>query len=142
MANSKFVGRVISLQLDFNPSLTELYQKILRYSNISIPEELIDKFEFIFNPPKTLNTMNLSDVLNNTDQVISYMIKIITGENADQTQDSNRLKDKVYKNLAKTHLPMLDWAGAEEAIKDAKIEISKEDLENAANAPAENSENY
>lgn len=134
MANSKFVGRVISYQLDLNEPITELYQKVIAFSNTSIPDEMIEQFEFTFNPPKTLNTMNLSDVLNNTDQVVSYMIKIITGENADQTQDSNRIKDKVYKILAKKYLPMLDWADAEEAIKDAKIEITKEDADAKANA--------
>lgn len=126
MANSKFVGRVISFQLDMNGPTTELYKKIIKFSNTSIPDEIIESFEFAFNPPKTLNTMNLADVLNNTDQLVSYMIKIVTGENADQTQESNKIKDKVYKSLAKKYLPMLDWADAEEAIRDAKIEIAKE----------------
>lgn len=134
MANSKFVGRVVSFQLDLNDPVTELYKKIIRYSNSSIPEETIEQFEFIFNPPKTLNTANISDVLSNTDQVVSYMIKIITGENADQTQDSNRIKDKVYKDLAKKYLPMLDWAAAENAIRDAKIAMVKEDMEAKAHS--------
>jgi len=129
MANSKFVGRTISLQIDLNGPTTDMYKKILRFSNTSIPDEVIEYFEFIFNPPKTLNTLNMSDVLNNTDQVINYMIKIMTGENADQTQDSNRIKDKVYKTLSKHYLPMLDWANAETAIKNAKIEITQEKME-------------
>ena len=140
MANSKFIGRVISYQLDLNGPTTELYKMIIKYSNTSIPEEIIEQFEFIFNPPKTLNTMNLSDILNNTDQLVSYMIKIMTGENADQTQDSNKIKDKVYKILAKNYLPMLDWAAAEEAIKDAKIEIAKENIETKVNSNSNETE--
>jgi len=142
MANSKFVGRVISYQMDLNPSITDLYKLILKHSNISIPEEVIEKFVFTFNPPKTLNTMNMGDVLNNTDQVVSYMIKIITGENADQTQDSNKIKDKVFKTLAKQYLPMLDWAKAEEAVKDAKIELIQEKAEEKTKSNDENSESY
>jgi hypothetical protein len=137
MANSKFVGRVISYQMDMNGPTTEFYKKLIRYSNTSIPEDIIEDFIFKFNPPKSLNTTNMSDILNNTDQVISYIIKIMTGENADQTQDSNRIKDKLYKALAKQHLPMLDWDAAEEAIKDAKIEIAKEDLEAKANGSSD-----
>lgn len=141
MANTKFVGRVISYQMDMNGPTTELYKLILRYSNTSIPDEVIDNFEFIFNPPKTINTTNLSDILNTTDQVIGYIIKIMTGENADQTQDSNRIKDKVYKELAKQYLPMLDWAAAETALKDAMIAIKKENAEASITAPTQN-ENY
>lgn len=141
MANTKFVGRVISYQMDMNGPTTELYKLILRYSNTSIPDEVIDNFEFIFNPPKTINTTNLSDILNTTDQVIGYIIKIMTGENADQTQDSNRIKDKVYKELAKQYLPMLDWAAAETALKDAMIAIKKENAETSITAPTQN-ENY
>ena len=139
MANSKFVGRVISYQLDMNGPTTELYKLIIKHSNTSIPEEIIEHFEFTFNPPKTLNTMNLSDVLNNTDQVVSYMVKIVTGENADQSQDANRIKDKLYRALAKKYLPMLDWTDAEEAIRYAKIEIAKEDMEAKANTNPEDS---
>lgn len=138
MANSKFVGRVISYQLDIAESTTELYKLILRNSNISIPNEIIDKFEFTFNPPKTLNTMNLSDVINNTDQLVQYMIKILTGENADQTQDSNRLKDKLYRSLAKYYLPMIDWVNAEKAMKEATIDLRLEDANNKVNVPNNN----
>ena len=134
MANSKFVGRVISYQIDLNKPTTELYKAIIRYSNTSIPEEVIDEFEFKFNPPKTLNTTNMSDILNNTDQVVSYIIKIMTGENADQTQESNKIKDLLYKSLAKHYLPMLDWGNAEEAIKNAKIQLEQEKLNNKANS--------
>ena len=141
MANSKFVGRVISYQIDLNDPTTELYKKIIKFSNTSIPEELIESFEFIFNPPKTLNTTNISDILNNTDQVLTYMIKIITGENSDQTAESNRIKDKVYKTLAKKYLPMIDWDAAEEAIKNAKIEMVKEDME-VKTKPSDNNQEY
>lgn len=134
MLNAKFTGRVISYQLDLNGPTTELYKMIIRHSNTSIPDEIIESFEFTFNPPKTLNTMNLSDILNNTDQVVGYMLKIITGENADQTPESNRIKDEVYKELSKHYLPMLDWASAEEAIKNAKIRIAQEDMEKKVNS--------
>ena len=141
MANSKFVGRIVSYQLDMNAPTTELYKLIIKYSNTSIPDETIDQFEFKFNPPKTLNTMNLSDVLNNADQVVSYIIKIMTGENADQTDESNKIKDKVYRSLAKNYLPMLDWNSAEKAIKDAKIELAKEAMENKVKSNSNESDN-
>lgn len=139
MANSKFVGRVVSHQLDLNTPTTDLYKKIITFSGTSIPDETISSFTFTFNPPKALNVVNMYDVLNNTDQLVTYMVKILTGENADQSQDSNIVKDKLYKALSKHYLPMVDWAHAEKTIMDAKIEIAKEKSESKLK-PTNNSE--
>lgn len=141
MANTKFIARVISLQMDMNDPTTEFYKKLLKFSNTSIPDEVIDDLEFTFNPPKTLNNMNIMDILNNTDQIINYMLKIMTGETID-TPDENRIRDAVYKELAKQYLPMLDWAAAENALKDAQIKIKKENVDNGANGQSSNENNY
>lgn len=141
MANSKFIGRVISYQLDFDKSITKLYKMILKHSNSSIPEELIDRFEFKFNAPKSLNLNNMGDVLNTSDQLINYIIKILTGENADQTDDNNKVKDNLYKILSKYYLPMLDWSTAEKAYEDAKIQLAKDQLEKKVNN-TDNDSNY
>lgn len=132
MANSKFLGRVVSYQLDLNPSVTDLYKLLIRHSNIGIPEEVIDNFEFKFNAPKTLNTNNLGELINNTDQIVNAAIKASTGENADQSNDMNRIKDKLYNKLFRKYLPMIDWNEVDEELKAAKLEIKQEDAEAAA----------
>jgi len=125
MANSKFVGRVISLQIDCNVGTTEFYKKIMKFSDVSIPDDVIDKFIFKFNAPKTLNTMNMTDMINNADQVASAAIKAITGENSDPDGDANKLKDLLYNKIMRDLLPMMNWDSFDKAYEDAKIELAR-----------------
>ena len=62
MSHAKFLGRVLSYQMDFNESITDFYKKILRHTT-DIPDEIIEDFEFAFTPPKTLNNMNREESL-------------------------------------------------------------------------------
>lgn len=133
MANSKFVGRVVNFQLDLNDSTTEFYKKIIKFSNIAIPENALLDFEFVYNPPKTLNNMNMADMISNADVVINAAIKAITGENAEQTDDNNRIKDKIYNELFRKFMPMLDWNDIDNSYKNAKIEIAEEKMKTKAN---------
>lgn len=125
MANSKFVGRVVSLQTDFNAPLTEAYIKIMNFSNIGIPKNIIDSFVYALNPPKTLNTMNIADMISNADALVTNAIKAKTGENADQSQDDNKVKDVMYNILMRKYLPMIDWSMVDEAFESAKIAVAE-----------------
>lgn len=124
MANAKFLGRVVSYQLDFNPKITELYKKILSFTT-DIPKEIIEDFEFTLSTPKALNTMNMTDLITNADQVIMFMIKAMTGENSSPSDDDNKLKDILYKKFAKELLPMLPWSSAETLYDEALLELQK-----------------
>lgn len=124
MANAKFLGRVVSYQLDFNPKITELYKKILSFTT-DIPKETIEEFEFTLSTPKALNTMNMTDLITNADQVIMFMIKAMTGENSTPNDDDNKLKDLLYKKIAKELLPMLPWSSAETLYDEALLELQK-----------------
>lgn len=135
MANSKFLARVISLQIDLNEPTTQLYKLLIKHSNISISEEAIDSFEFKFNTPKTLNTNNLGDLINNTDVVVNAAIKASTGESADQSNDDNRLKDRLYNRLFRKMLPMIDWTMVDEEYRNAKLELAEEDANAKINKP-------
>lgn len=125
MANSKFVGRVVSLQTDLNDPLTEMYKKIMIFSNIGIPENIIEGFTYTLNPPKTLNTMNIADMVGNADQLIAAAIKAKTGENAEQTDDDNKIKDFMYNTLMREYLPMVNWATVDAAYEAAKIALAE-----------------
>lgn len=132
MANAKFVGRVISYQIDLNPSITEMYRSIIRYSGINIPEEKINELIYTLNPPRSLNNINMSDMISNTDQIVSGMIKATTGETAEQTDDDNRIKDIMYNTLFRKLLPMLAWSDADIAYQNAKIKVASEHAEDNA----------
>jgi hypothetical protein len=124
MANAKFQNRVVSYQMDFNPAISELYKKIMLYAT-DIPEEVVDEFEFILSTPKSLDTANIIDMVNNTDQLAQFMIKTITGEQAPQTDEDNLLKDIVYKKIVQELLPMLPWANSEKIYEDSKVDLQK-----------------
>ena len=123
MANSKFAGRISSLQIDLNAPITEFYRLIIKHSNISIPENILNDFEFAFNPPRTLNNINTGDMISNVEQIIAMVIKAATGENADQSDLNNQIKDKMYNTLMRQYLPQIDWNAVDDAYKNAKLEL-------------------
>lgn len=133
MANAKFLTRVVSLQMDFNPSITELYKKVILYSSKDIiSEEATRQFEYKLSPPKALNTMNTADLINNVDQTVAFVVKAITGENASPSELDNMVKDKIYLEIAKDMMPMLPWASIESMYQDAKVEAEKRMMETQA----------
>lgn len=140
MANAKFMARVVSLQMDFNPSITELYKKIIRYSSNSIPEDVIDTFEFTLNPPRAINAMNMMDIINNAEQVVAYMLKSITGENANQSDIDNVVKDAMFLELSKEMLPMLPWSLAEKMFEEASVKAKVETTNKKSESDEETAE--
>lgn len=124
MANSKFVGHVVSHQQDINMSVTELYKKIMA-SCTNIPLEVINSFKFTLSAPKSLNNMNLADLISNADQVASHIIKTLTGELADQTDDDNQLKDLMYGKIMREYLPMIQWSKMEQILSESQLELAK-----------------
>jgi hypothetical protein len=139
MANAKFMGRIVSYQLNFNSGLTELYRKIMKHST-DIPEEYIDEFLFKLSAPRALDSMNMTDLINNTDQVLMYLIKTVTGENADQSDDNNQLKDLLYEKFSKEFMPMLPWDKIEEMTKEAKVELAKKKTDKKAKGSGEDTD--
>jgi DNA-binding ferritin-like protein (Dps family) len=128
MANAKFVGRVVNDQVNFNRDLTYFYQKLMKFTT-AIPQEVINKFEYKFATPKTLNAGNMTDVINNTDQTVTYMVETLTGKNADPGEDGNLIKDMLLKKYAKEALPMLPWDRIEELLKEVKVELEQVKME-------------
>lgn len=128
MANSKFVGRVVNHQLDYNESITELYKKIMTYST-DIPKEIIESFVYLLSTPRFVNNMNMGDLISNTEQTLNFMIKSITGENSSPSEDDNRLKDLLYRELSREIMPMLPWDKLEEFKKKSRMELEKIKLE-------------
>lgn len=124
MGNAKFMGRVINHQMNFNDSITSMYKKLLRMET-AIPDDVIESFKFKFLPPETLNNINMADIINNKEQVISYMMEALTGKNSDPGEEGNMLKDELYKIAAQELLPMLPWDRMKELMKDAKNKVKE-----------------
>lgn len=108
MANSKYVGRIISYQIDLNPSLTELYKKLMRYSDLGIPENLIDSFVYTLNKPQTLNSNNLTDMMGTAEQITNSIIKALAGE-SESDEVIDKAKDLTYFKILTEYVPGINW---------------------------------
>lgn len=124
MANTKFVGRVVNHQLDFNESITEMYKKILRFTT-DLKEEIIDSFIYTLSTPRYLNNININDIINNINGVVEFMSRSYTGDNSND-ESSGRIRDLMVKDLGKEMAPMLPWDRVEEIYKKAKLEYEEE----------------
>lgn len=126
--NTKFNGRVVNYQLDFNPDVTEMYKKILKWST-NIPENIIDNFEFVLQPPKTVATNTKTESINGFNQLVEFVIGLIF-PNPDQTDDPNlnEIIRKFKKLYAQEQLPMLNMERIEEILKEAEIQTKADSL--------------
>lgn len=148
MANAKFLGRVLSYQLDFNESITDFYKKIIRHTT-DIPDEIIEEFEFAFTPPKTLNNMNISDITSYTENIMEFLTNITIGLEGEMQEDIGNVKDILKRKLAKEIAPMLPWDKVEKMFEEALIEAKQllveknatEEPEDGTNSEIDNSSN-
>ena len=126
--NSKYNGRVVNYQLDFNRDITEMYKKILRWST-NIEEGDISNFTFTLQPPKTAVTNTKTEAINGFTALSDFIVSLFY-EDPNNTADPN-LQDeiRIFKKLfAKDQLPMLNMDKIEEIIKNAKVEQTSEKL--------------
>lgn len=124
MGNLRFLGRTVSLQVDFNDAATELYKKIFKYSS-TLSEEVIAGFTFKLARPRTLDANNLVELTNNADALAKFMANSIMGENSDMTDLDNMTKDLAVKKYLKELTSMLGWTEFEEIFEDARVEAVK-----------------
>lgn len=126
--NTKFNGRVVNYQLDFNSSITEMYKKIMRWST-DLPENIIDNFQFTLQAPKTTATSAKSDAINNFTSLSDFVVSIAYDDPNETTNPD--LKDEIrnFKLLfAEEQLPMLNMDSIKELMSKAKIKTKEEKL--------------
>ena len=127
LANNRFQGRVVSFQLDFNEQITELYKALMRYST-TIPEEIIETFEFNFIQAKYQNSNITNDLLNNHNSIQDFLIQLYFGQDgADDPKNAPSVK-RFKKLLAEERLSMLNFPELDKLYKQATIEGTHESL--------------
>ena len=127
--NSKYNGRVVNYQLDFNRDITEMYKKILRWST-NISEGDISNFTFTLQPPKTSVTNTKTEAINGFNSLVEFVQGLFFGDQqgdyaSPDTQDLIRI---FKKNFAKEQLPMLNMERIEEIIEESRIEMTENKL--------------
>ena len=128
--NTKFNGRVVNYQLDFNSSITEWYRKIMRWST-QVPHQLIDNFFFILQPPKTTASSAKSEAISSYQQFEDFVVKIMYGDNSDGSVPAQEI-EIFRKLLADDQLPMLNIQNLEKFKKEAKLRATEEMLKPSA----------
>lgn len=121
LANTRFMGRVVSYQFDFNDGITDFYQRIMRWST-NLEEEAINSFEFAFAPPKNANSQVKSEMLQNFDTYATWVISLMVGQqNVDNPEYQPQIR-KMKLLLAKDSLPMINFDKILNMFKEAKID--------------------
>ena len=122
-ANTKMNGRIINYQIDLNDSLSELYQKLLRYST-NMPEDIISTVRCTLPQPKGTSNLAKQEIINNYQTLQDFLVKIYFGEDSDDEQR----KAIFIKELAKMHLPMINFQSIDDIYKESALDPKKSEL--------------
>ena len=127
--NTKFNGRVVNYQLDFNSYITDLYKKIMRFST-NIPEHIIDNFKFILQAPKTVSMNTKSEIIGQFTSLADFLVQLVYDDPTQSMNAESLQKEiKIFKKLlAKEQLPMIDMDKIDELVEKAKLENERERL--------------
>lgn len=127
--NTKFNGRVVNYQLDFNSSITEMYKKIMRWST-NISENMIENFSFILQAPRTTASTVKGEAIQSFTTVVDFLVTLLYDDPNNSMNPNLSEEIREFKKLfARDQLPMLDMDKIEEIIEEAKINSIKNKLE-------------
>lgn len=127
--NTKFNGRVVNYQLDFNNSITELYQKLLRWST-KIDENVISNFQFALQPPKATSINTKGELIGQFQTLSDFLVNSLY-EDPSQALDAEDLQSEIRefrKLLIEDQLPMLDMDKINKMKEKAHLNAQKERL--------------
>ena len=119
--NTKFNGRVVNYQLDFNSSITELYKKIMRGAT-NISENIIENFVFILQPPKSTLINTKSEIIGQFSTLVDFLVGL-KYEDPSASMNAEALNKEIreFKQLfAEEQLPMIDMEKIDDLVKQAK----------------------
>ena len=126
VANTKFNGRVVNYQLDLNPSISELYRKILLFSS-NIPPEDIDNLTVSLIAPKSAQNNIKQEQIQNVQSIIDFLVTIYFGDTQNEEGEEEVIK-KFKLGLVKAYLPMLNFSEIEGILEQSKIKGKEEEL--------------
>lgn len=110
-ANIKHLRACMSIQADFNDSITELYRKIIHFEGVtSIAPELIESMEIRLKKPKVIQNNLSADSVGSVVNTVEQMIGVYMGGNANGlTPKQEILKDEMIKRIVMDRTPDLPW---------------------------------
>jgi hypothetical protein len=125
-ANIKFAGRIASIDSDLEEPTTQLYRILLQNSALS-PEvkNTAKTLAFKLARPKALSNTNSADFLQNITSTANLIADTIMGQNQNNDEKIQNIKETIVKEIVKTNTPFLDWSSIEELYKQARIDASE-----------------
>ena len=127
LANNRFRARVVSYQLDYNRSITEMYRLIAKYST-ALPDDVVDSLEFNFIQPEYHDDQVTNDMINNLNALLDFLVFTYFGQNA--TDDPANLPkiQRFRKEIVQKRFSMLNFDELDELFKKSQIEGTSDNL--------------
>lgn len=127
--NTKFNGRVVNYQLDFNPNITSMYKMIMKWST-TLDDTVIDNFEFTLQPPKTTTINTKADLINQFNALADFLITLLFDDPNQNIENTDLLDEiKEFKRLlCEDQLPMIDMSMVEDLVEKARMAVKEKKL--------------
>ena len=126
-ANTRFQGRVISAQLDFNEGLTRLYKMLCKYST-SMTDSDIEQLEYTLTPPKFANNNTKQDALNAFDTLKNFYLNLYIGEQKINDPAYEHIVREFTQLLARENLPALKFEEVDKLYERAQLNAKEREL--------------
>lgn len=136
--NTKFNGRVVNYQLDFNSSITKMYKKIMSWST-NLSDHDIEGFTFTLQPPKTVASNAKAEAIQSFQALCDFLVTLYYDDPSQSMDPTLNLKIREFKKeLARVQLPMLDFDKIDEILRTSELKAQEEKLKpNPANGDDE-----
>lgn len=139
-ANTKFQGRVMSNQIDFNFGITTFYQKVSYFSK-TLDEDDSMSFTVTLSTPKIANNTVKNESLSTFDSIKNMVFALFLG---DQWQSDNKkvlIAKELSIKLAKKYLPGINIDEISSWIEEIEPKILKEEM-NPSNKNTDNIDDF
>lgn len=107
LANTRFNTMISSFKLDFNPDITKLYRKILRWET-DIEPEIIKDIKYVLKMP-TSKTLNVTvEMINNFNSLVEMVLPIFLDNNDIKDDNMSDTAKEFKKLLLSEYIPQID----------------------------------
>lgn len=125
MANTKFQGRIVQLQLDFNKSMTMLYRKLAKFS-LNMDDQDVEKISYVFQPPKFSNNNTTADMIGAFTTKADFCAQLMFGDAFIQDPDNAEIIRQFKIKLVEMDLPSINIDDLIKAKQNAYIAATEE----------------
>ena len=128
LANTRFNTMISSFKLDFNPDITKLYRKILRWET-DIEPEIIKDIKYVLKMP-TAKTLNVTvEMINNFNSLVEMALPIFLDNNDIKDDNMSDTAKEFKKLLLADYIPQIDIDHFEELAALARDKANTKKME-------------